>query len=343
MNFDHVNLWTHLDSMTDEHGVFEHAEFSSPRFEHGYCTDDNARLLVVTSRDHHFGGVDNFSGVERMSRVAFSFCERSISPDGRVFNRMDSSGRWIDSPSTDDCWGRCLWGLGVAATHHVDPLLREKARHLFAVGAQQRSPWRRSMAFAALGAAELVVADPSNKVAGALLKDFVGAIDGPGRGDWRWPEARLTYANAVLPEALIAAGDALDDAQAHENGLTMLEWLLEGESRAGWLSVTGTQGRSTTTNEPQFDQQPIEVTHIADACWRAYTLTFDQRWATGVLLADAWFDGMNDSKTTMYDQQTGGGYDGLHLHGANLNQGAESTLALVSTRQRSRALDLAQR
>jgi hypothetical protein len=40
----------------------------------------------------------------------------------------------------------------------------------------------------------------------------------------------------------------------------------------------------------------------------------------------------------MYDPHTGGGYDGLKPDGPNLNQGAESTLALVSTLQHARTL-----
>ncbi len=42
----------HLSRMTDDRGILEHAEFEHPRFEHGYCTDDNARLLVVAARDN---------------------------------------------------------------------------------------------------------------------------------------------------------------------------------------------------------------------------------------------------------------------------------------------------
>ena len=38
----------------------------------------------------------------------------------------------------------------------------------------------------------------------------------------------------------------------------------------------------------------------------------------------------------MWDPRTGGGYDGLTAHGPNLNQGAESTLALISTLQHAR-------
>ena len=37
----------------------------------------------------------------------------------------------------------------------------------------------------------------------------------------------------------------------------------------------------------------------------------------------------------MFDDVSGGGYDGLEPHGVNLNQGAESTLAFVSTMQRA--------
>ena len=38
----------------------------------------------------------------------------------------------------------------------------------------------------------------------------------------------------------------------------------------------------------------------------------------------------------MWDPETGGGFDGLHADGVNLNQGAESTLAVLSTLQHAR-------
>jgi len=52
----------------------------------------------------------------------------------------------------------------------------------------------------------------------------------------------------------------------------------------------------------------------------------------------AWFLGDNDAGTPMWDPATGGGYDGLTRQGPNLNQGAESTLALISTLQHLRNL-----
>jgi len=39
----------------------------------------------------------------------------------------------------------------------------------------------------------------------------------------------------------------------------------------------------------------------------------------------------------MWDPETGGAFDGLEFDGANLNQGTESTLALLSTMQHARS------
>ena len=39
----------------------------------------------------------------------------------------------------------------------------------------------------------------------------------------------------------------------------------------------------------------------------------------------------------MWDPSTGGAFDGLQSDGANLNQGTESTLALLSTMQHARS------
>jgi hypothetical protein len=89
---------------------------------------------------------------------------------------------------------------------------------------------------------------------------------------------------------------------------------------------------------PGFDQQPIEVAALADACARAHRLTGDVRWARGVERAVGWFLGDNDAGTPLYDPVTGGGCDGLHVAGRNANQGAESTLAMIATLQHSRQL-----
>jgi hypothetical protein len=196
------------------------------------------------------------------------------------------------------------------------------------------------MAFAAIGAAEVLTVRPAHREARALLADAADMMSAYAAGDtWPWPEPRLAYANAVIPEAMIAAGSLLDRPPLLRRGLDLLGWLLDHETRDGHLSVTPAGGRAPDESRPAFDQQPIEVAALADACARAAGVERDNPlWAAGVASAVAWFLGHNDGEHQMFDPATGGGFDGLEADGANLNQGAESTLAMLSTLQHARRL-----
>jgi len=195
------------------------------------------------------------------------------------------------------------------------------------------------MAFAALGAAEVVDADPEHTVALRLLADAAAVIDPPTDEPVRpWLEPRLSYANAVLPDALLAAGSALGRDELIQRGLDLLSWLVDRELIDGHLSVTPAGGAAVDGPAPDGDQQPIEVATLADACARAARLTDDPRWTRVVAASVAWFLGANDGGVVMWDPSTGGGYDGLQALGPNRNEGAESTLALLSTLQHARTL-----
>jgi hypothetical protein len=84
---------------------------------------------------------------------------------------------------------------------------------------------------------------------------------------------RLSYANASIAEAVIVAGWKLGNDTVLRNGPRMLEWLLAGETRNGHLSVVPARGWGPGEKRPGFDQQPIEVAALADACVRAVEVT----------------------------------------------------------------------
>ena len=325
----------HLSRLTDDRGILEHAKYEHPRFEHGYCTDDNARLLVVTARDN----AENPDSA-LLARIAARFLIDAQRQDGSIHNRMSFDRIWIDSPSTDDCWGRALWAFGTAVTQSSDAQLRSSCYEAFGVGVHARSDSLRSMCFALLGAAEIVRMDPSHEAAHALLADGVAmfAFHPNGHGAWIWPERRLTYANALIPEAMITVGESLGYAPLIKRGTQLLDWLVKQETMGDHLSVTPVGGRGPGDPKPGFDQQPIEVAAIADAAARALAVTGDDYWGSVVDLAVNWFLGNNDVGLAMIDSETGGGYDGLQLGGVNLNQGAESTLAMISTMQHRSSL-----
>ncbi len=324
----------HIIRLTDRHGTFEHADHTTPRREHGYCTDDMARLLVVTSREPTLDDV-----VEGLQVGALRFVIDAQGPKGDCRNRMTSDGRWHGPWVTEDCWGRSLWGLGTAAARAECPVTRDLALAAFERGTKVRSLWPRAMAFAALGAAEVLSAAPGHEQARALMVDAAATVGRRGSDPtWPWPEPRLTYANAVLPEAMIAAGVALERAELLRDGLELLGWLLNRETRGDHLSVTPVGGAGPDDGTPAFDQQPIEVAAIADACQRAALIDESMQWHRGLRRAVNWFLGDNDAQTPMWNPRSGGGYDGLRADGPNLNQGAESTLALIFTLQHARDL-----
>jgi hypothetical protein len=324
----------HLLRMTDRFGTYEHADGTVPRPEHGYCTDDMARVLVVTSREPSPSPL-----VSDLARQALRFVADAQGPSGDCRNRRDRRGEWHGPYEVGDPWGRSLWGLGTAAARHPRELVRQLALGCFERGAQQRSASPRSMAFAALGAHEILAVYPGHRGALDLLAGTIGVVGvGATSTSWSWPEPRLSYANAVLPEALIVAGQDLDRPELVHHGLHLLGWLLDRETAGGHLSVVPVGGCGADDPRPAIDQQPIEVAALADACSLAARLTADDRWTAGVASAVAWFLGDNDAGTLMWDPATGGGYDGLRADGPNLNQGAESTLSLISTLQHGRRL-----
>ena len=260
-----------------------------------------------------------------MAHLYLSFLVQAQAPDGRFRNRLGYDRRWHDQPGSEDWWGRAMWGLGTAALRGPAAGIRAEAHARFGAGTRVRSAWPHAMAFAALGAAEILDGWPDHSAA------------------WPWPEPRLSYANGAVAEAVIVAGEKLGEDKVLRNGLRMLEWLLAGEVRNGHLSVVPVGGWGPGEPRPAFDQQPIEVAALADACTRAAAVTGDTSWLAAVEMCVAWFLGDNDTGVPLLDEETGGGCDGLTATGRNGNQGAESTIAMISVLQHGRRLIAAPR
>ncbi|AEV87707.1 glycosyltransferase [Actinoplanes sp. SE50] len=324
----------HVLRLSDDTGLLEHARTAIVRREHGYCVDDVSRGLLVVSREPRPA-----PEVLRAGERYLAFLTHAQDADGAFRNRMGYDRRWQDEPSLGDWWGRALWGLGTAAARSTAGWIRREARYAFHLGATRRSTWPRAMAFAGLGAAEVLRADPRDRLAADLLGDAATVIGLPGSDpDWCWPERELTYANPALAEVVIAAGDLLGDEALLADGLRMLAWLCRTQEHRGHLSTVPVGGWRPGSARHRHDQQPIEAAATADACATAAAVTGDERWDAPLFQAIAWFLGDNDTGTVMYDSETHGCYDGLTADGPNLNQGAESTLALVSTLQHARTL-----
>lgn len=319
----------HLYALTAEHGLFEHARYDRPRRSHGLCTDDNARALVVLCR---LGPLPD-RGIDAFGRY-LRFVERGAVSNGSErgwHNRMDQYGRWRDIVGSEDSHGRALWGLGVVAAAGPDESTVRRARNAYARGPQLRSSHLRAVAYAVLGASAVAESEePEMCDLGAChVGELVERLPVTRRDGWQWPEDRMTYANARITEAMIAAGMVLGRSDLVERGVELLDWLVEREVGERGFSFTPVGGRGPDDFKPGFDQQPVEAWAMADACARAFRATGEDRFEVRRSQAVAWFFGGNDAGVVLFDQRTGAGFDGLTPRGRNENRGAESTLAAL--------------
>ncbi len=324
-----VTPFGHLQRLTDNIGLLQHADGVVPLHGHGYSVDDVARGLLVVCREP-----SPSQELVVLGRRYLYFLAQAQALGGKFRNHLGYDRRWHDQPGTEGGWGIALWALGTAAARGPTPGIREESFTRFSRGARVSSPVAHIMAFAALGAAEVLDSHPGHPGALALLyRASIVIGEPPANAAWPWPAPRLGCANAAVAEAVIVSGRHLGNDRMLRNGLRMLEWLLAIETRDGHLSVISPLGWGPGENRPASDQRPTEVAALADACMRAAAVTGDDKWLTGVKMSVAWFLGDNDAKVPLLDERTGGCSDSLTVAGRSRNQGAESTLAMIAVLQ----------
>jgi glycosyltransferase involved in cell wall biosynthesis len=329
----------HLFRLTDECGLLQHANYTIPDRSHGYCTDDNARALIVTLRAQNLSLISeiNEAKLEDLSVRYLGFLKYAYNPESQRFrNFMDYSRQWLEPTGSEDAHSRALWALGTAVA-----LSEQNARLSLIITLFMRalktaesfhSP--RSIAFALVGMYSYLEAfggDSHVQRAAKVLAERLFHQFSTNAGDnWLWPENILAYSNGKLPHALILAGNMLQDDDMMQMGLHTLDWLLDIQTEDGHLSPIGNHGWFNRDEEKaRFDQQPVEVNALLEACIAAYSLTNNskQNWLDKARMCFNWFLGSNDLNLPLYDSQSGGCHDGLQINRVNQNQGAESTLA----------------
>ncbi|NIJ37102.1 glycosyltransferase involved in cell wall biosynthesis [Sphingopyxis panaciterrae] len=318
-----------VGAMCDDVGILQHGCGIVPDRAHGYCVDDNARALML------FNGMEKGPSTDAQLLRFASFIQHAWNDEVRGFrNFMGYDRRWLEERGSDDSNGRAIWALGHCAAHARSHELREWGRRWFGRAgegfANVRSP--RAIAFATLGAEELLARFPDDMVARALVETGGAFLDGlasPGEtAGWDWFEPMLAYDNARLPEALIRAGARCDRADWSGKGLRMLEWLCDRQTAAGGhFRAIGSQGFGLAGETLPFDQQPLEAWATIGACGAAFEKTGAKMWREYAEAAYRWFLGANDRGVPLASVRTGRCCDGLTPQGVNSNVGAESTLA----------------
>ena len=326
----------HLKKLTDGFACIQFSKGSTPDKSSGYTLDDNARALITSISNHNLFK-SNLS--LSLAKKYLRFLEKAQKKDGTFINTFKKKNQNLGDYS-EDAVGRAVWALGYAVARSKNKLVQGKAEDLFdktfPIISSLESP--RAQALAILGLyhhyqkygrkrdLEII-----KKLADSLCKLYKEHSS----KDWKWFEPHLNYSNAKLSEALFTAYLATKNENYLEIAETTLHFLsdivfIEDElhpvGQNGWFKKEGKRAF--------FDQQPIDASSMVNAYLTAYLATEDKHYHEKAVLAFNWFLGRNHLKQMMYDETTGGCYDGLGEHSVNLNQGAESTMAYLLARLR---------
>jgi len=322
----------HLYRLTDSTGIVQHARYHLPFYDEGYCTDDNSRALLLTTILQEAG-----MGDMKLNKVADDYCafvNHAYSDEHRKFkNFMSYDRRWLEDVGSDDSTGRTIWALGAVIGRSTDRNAVTWALNLVekVLPSVINMPSPRAWAFALLGICEYQKKFNDDRLAKniqhQLLDKLLFRYTETATEEWPWFEDTLSYDNAILAHVMIRSGEE----RLVQIGLKSLQWLIKVQTaERGHFQPIGSDGFYVRgRSRAYFDQQPLEAQSTMSACLAAFEITGDEEWHRTAIRVFKWFLGGNDLGLPIYDQQTGGCHDGLHIDRVNQNQGAESTLSYL--------------
>ena len=202
----------HLRALTDATGIFQFADYGIPTFAEGYCTDDNARALLLTALLDELC-LDEAT-ITPLATTYAAFLQFAFDRDQRRFrNFLSFDRRWQEQVGSDDCHGRSVWAMGECVGRGRGEGLIHWAAEYFEQAAPAiedlKSP--RAWALGLLGIQGYLRRLEGDRRIGNLRKSLAAKLldryKSTATEDWPWFEDTLSYDNARLPQALISSGE----------------------------------------------------------------------------------------------------------------------------------------
>jgi glycosyltransferase involved in cell wall biosynthesis len=334
-----INLG-HVKKLTTDIGMIQFSKINQPDIHSGFTLDDNSRALIAMCMHFELTGDENDLA---FLQTYLNFIEHCLQPAGNFLNYVDQNNRFTQQNNTsnlDDSNGRAIWGLGYIIskrgllpalfTATAEKILQKVLLRLEIMHST------RAMAFAIKGLYYYQIEIKSSEnivLIETLANRLVEMYKHESSDSWKWFEGYLTYANSILPEAMLCAwllsGNSLYKIIARESFDFLLSHIfnengIEVISNKHWLNKGQEAGH--------FGEQPIDVAYTIMTLSRFYDEFNDENYLRKIEIAFNWFLGNNRLHQIVYNPCTGGCYDGLEETHVNLNQGAESTLSYLMSR-----------
>ena len=332
----------HFKKLTTDFGMIQFSIINQPNLDSGYTIDDNARALVAMCQ--HFELTNDQSDLEYINRYfnVIKFCFQS---DGSFLNYIDENKKFTkqNSENLDDANGRTIWALGylISIAHLLPEELNNRAELLMESALKNVSEINstRAMAFIIKGIyySDLNKSSLENK---SLTQHFANKLvqmyKHEAKDNWYWFESYLTYANSILPEAMLCAYLTTGEISYMKIAKKSFDFLLAKTYRKQKIRVISNKGWYTNGEKQDYEivggEQPIDVAYTILALSKFYNVFEEEDYLQKMEIGFSWFLGNNHLNQIVYNPCTGGCYDGLEDKYINLNQGAESTVSYLMAR-----------
>ena len=240
---DHIKLsyklppinFDHLKKMTTGFGLIQFSKINQPDLTTGYTLDDNARALVAMCQ-HFEMGMDECD-IEDIA-LYFNFIKYCQQADGSFLNYVNINETFTAQNFTtnlEDANGRAIWALGymlsLKALLPNDLVFEAETVLQNAIANCNNTRSTRAMAFIIKGMyyhsknkMEIMDVLLIMELADRLLQMYRHEATGA----WKWYESYLTYANSILPEAMLCAWLATGEPRYKEVAKSSFDFCNKG-------------------------------------------------------------------------------------------------------------------
>ncbi|MFO7830063.1 MAG: glycosyltransferase family 4 protein [Bacteroidales bacterium] len=323
----------HINRLTDDTGIIQHAKFGIPNLKEGYCLDDNARALLMVLMTYK--QTKDLRALE-LSPIYLSYIHYMQNTDGTFKNFLSFSRQFLDEVGSEDSFGRTIWALGYLLANAPNDAYYQTGKVIFfkAVPNFEKLKSIRSIANTMIGMSYYLKSNPSDNSMTEMLQNMANTLvkhyEMNQSDNWKWFESLLAYDNGILPLALLHAAEILDNDKITRVAIESMNFLTEHTLKEDYLSVIGNEKWYYKDGERSvFAQQPIDAMAMVLMFHQAFHLTKDKEYINKLYTSFLWFLGENDVRMSLYDYETKGCCDGFESYGINRNQGAESSLAYL--------------
>ena len=271
-----------LKKLTTNVGIIQFSKINQPDISSGYTLDDNARALIATCMYFKLTGDDtNIKYIQQY----LSFIKLCLQSDGDFLNYVDSDNKFTDQNNIvnlDDANGRAIWALGylISAKGLLSGKIISGANAILqkTIPRAESIYSTRAMAFTIKGLYfyHSAIKSPGNlSLIKTLANRLVQMYKHESVAKWDWFEGYLTYANSILPEAMLYAWLLTGETIYKDIATSSFNFLLSQTFNDNGIEVISTKTGCKKDRKPgNLREQPIDVAYTIMTLSKFYDVVF---------------------------------------------------------------------